>query len=243
MSNSEIRHPTELRPVRFTLDFTRYAEGSVLCKFGETHVLCNATLEERLPRWLKYSDNPHGWLTADYQMLPRSTQERRTEGLCPGGRTKEISRLIGRALRMAVNLQLLGERQLILDCTVLQADGGTRTAAITGGWVATALALRPLIDGGILPAAVLRHQIAAVSVGIVSGKPFLDLAYEQDSVAEVDLNVVMTAGGNLVEVQGTGEKQSFSRPQLDQLLDLAAAGIQELLQYQNQALESRPGPA
>ena len=237
MTTNDGHDPTRLRPVSFILDYTKYAEGSVLCKFGETHVLCNATLEERLPRWLKYSERPHGWLTAEYQMLPRSTQERRTEGLCPGGRTKEISRLIGRALRMAVDLEALGERQLILDCTVLQADGGTRTAAITGGWVATALALRPLVASGALPSTVLRHQIAAVSVGIVAGEPFLDLAYEQDSVAEVDLNVVMTAGGNLVEVQGTGEKQTFSRAQLDQLLDLAAAGIEELIRHQNQALD------
>lgn len=238
MNDDNTRQPNQLRPISFTLGFTKYAEGSVLCKFGDTHVLCNASLEERLPRWLRDSDNPHGWLTADYQMLPRSTQERRTEGLCPGGRTKEISRLIGRALRMGLDLEILGERQLILDCTVLQADGGTRTAAITGGWVAVARALYPLINRGVLPSGVLRHQLAAVSVGIVNGEPFLDLAYAQDSIADVDLNVVMTSWGNLVEVQGTGEKQSFSRSQLNQLLDLAASGIQELIHHQNQALES-----
>lgn len=238
MNDDDARRQDELRPISFVLNFTKYAEGSVLCKFGDTHVLCNATLEERLPRWLKHSAEPHGWVTADYQMLPRSTQERRTEGICPGGRTKEISRLIGRALRMAVDLQALGERQLILDCTVLQADGGTRTAAITGGWLAVARALYPLIENGTLPSSVLRHQVAAVSVGIVHGEPFLDLAYAQDSAADVDLNVVMTAGGKLVEVQGTGEKQTFSRAELNQLLDLAAAGIQELIQAQNRALGS-----
>lgn len=226
-----------MRQVTFDLHYTRWAEGSVLCKFGDTHLLCNVTLEEDLPRWLKEREQPHGWLTADYQMLPRSTHRRRTEGLCPGGRVQEISRLIGRSLRMALDLEQLGEHQLVVDCTVLQADGGTRTAAITGGWVAVALALKPLIAAGTVPAAVMRHQVAAVSVGLVDGQPLLDLDYEADSRADVDLNVVMTATGSIVEVQGTGERAPFSRAALGQLLDLAAGGIESLVAAQKLALD------
>lgn len=236
MANNGARPADQLRPVTFDLHFTQWAEGSVLCRFGDTHVLCNVTVDEDVPRWLKAQDEPQGWLTAEYRMLPRSTHERRRERLFPGGRTQEISRLIGRALRMAVDLPRLGVRQLIVDCTVLQADGGTRTAAITGGWVAVALALRPLIERELIPAAVFRHQIAAVSVGITDGHPVLDLAYEQDVAASVDLNVVMTATGDLVEVQGTAEKEPFSRPELERLVDLAAGGIQELVDAQKEAL-------
>lgn len=238
MAEDGARPADQMRPVTFDLHFTRWAEGSVLCRFGDTHVLCNVTVDEDVPRWLKAQDDPHGWLTAEYRMLPRSTHERRRERLFPGGRTQEISRLIGRALRMAVDLPRLGVRQLIVDCTVLQADGGTRTAAITGGWVAVALALRPLIEQEIIPAGVMRQQIAAVSVGIVDGRPVLDLAYEQDAAASVDLNVVMTAGGNLVEVQGTAEKEPFSRQELNTLLDLAAGGIQQLVKMQKEALSA-----
>lgn len=234
------RAPGEMRPVTFDLHFTRWAEGSVLCKFGYTHVLCNVTVEAELPRWLKDRPQPQGWLTAEYAMLPRSTHTRRTEGLCPGGRVQEISRLIGRSLRMALDLQQLGERQLTVDCTVLQADGGTRTAAITGGWVAVALALQPLIANGAIPGAVMRRQIAAVSVGIVDGQPVLDLDYGADSRAGVDLNVVMTATGELVELQGTGERAPFSRAELDALLDLAGKGISHLVSLQRAALE-KPG--
>lgn len=236
MTSTGERARDELRPVTFDLHFTRWAEGSVLCKFGETHVLCNVSVDEELPRWLKEREQPHGWLTAEYQMLPRSTHKRRTEGLFPGGRVQEISRLIGRSLRMALDLEQLGERQLTVDCTVLQADGGTRTAAITGGWVAVALALQPLVAAGTVPAAAMRHQIAAVSVGLVAGQPVLDLDYAADSRAEVDLNVVMTAGGAIVEVQGTGERAPFSRSELSRLMDLAAGGIDVLLARQRAAL-------
>lgn len=237
MTPSPDRAPGEMRPVSFDLHFTRWAEGSVLCKFGHTHVLCNVTIDDELPRWLQGRIPPQGWLTAEYAMLPRSTHQRRTEGIFPGGRVQEISRLIGRSLRMALDLQQLGERQLIVDCTVLQADGGTRTAAITGGWVAVALALWPLIANGTVPGAVRRHQIAAVSVGLVDGQPVLDLDYDADSRAEVDLNVVMTATGELVELQGTGERAPFSRPALDELLDLARTGIDRLVVLQRAALE------
>ena len=238
MAEDGARPADQMRPVTFDLHFTRWAEGSVLCRFGDTHVLCNVTVDEDVPRWLKAQDEPQGWLTAEYRMLPRSTHERRRERLFPGGRTQEISRLIGRALRMAVDLPGLGVRQLIVDCTVLQADGGTRTAAVTGGWVAVALALRPLIEQEIVPVGVMRQQIAAVSVGIVDGRPVLDLAYEQDAAASVDLNVVMTAAGDLVEVQGTAEKEPFSRQELDSLLDLAASGIRRLVQMQREALSA-----
>ena len=236
MDRSHNRPADQLRPVSFVLEFTRWAEGSVLAKFGDTHVLCNVTVEDDLPSWLKRRPEPHGWLTGEYRMLPRSTQERRRERLFPRGRTQEISRLIGRSLRMALDLPSLGRRQLIVDCTVLQADGGTRTAAISGGWLAVALALQPLIAQGKVPSEVLKHQIAAISVGIVDEQPVLDLAYEQDVAAAVDCNVVMTAGGDLVEIQGTAEKATFTRPQLDQLLDLAGLGIGQLVQLQNEAL-------
>lgn len=237
MKSPNERPRDAMRPVSFELHYTFWAEGSVLCKFGQTHVLCNVTVEQDLPRWLKEREQPHGWLTAEYQMLPRSTHRRRTEGLCPGGRVQEISRLIGRSLRMALDLEKLGERQLIVDCTVLQAHGGTRTAAITGGWVAVALALQPLIAAGTVPAGVMRHQVAAISVGLVAGKPVLDLDYEADSQADVDLNLVMTAHGDVVELQGTGERAPFSRAALGQLLDLAAGGIEQLVVQQRAVLD------
>lgn len=231
------RPPTQLRPISFELNYTRYAEGSVLARFGHTHVLCNVTVDEDLPGWLKNRPDPHGWLTGEYAMLPRSTHTRRRERLFPGGRTQEISRLIGRSLRAAVDLQSLGPRQLIVDCTVLQADGGTRTAAITGGWLAVALALRPLIADNTVPSSTLEEQIAAISVGIVDGEPVLDLAYEQDAAAAVDCNVVMTARGDLVEVQSTAERGAYTRAQFDELLDLAASGIERLIERQREALD------
>lgn len=237
MSREDGRLPNQLRPVTFETNFTKWAEGSVLTKFGNTHVLCNVTLEDHLPRWLASRKEPHGWLTAEYAMLPRSTQRRtRREQRWPRGRTQEISRLIGRSLRMSLDLPTLGERTLTVDCDVLQADGGTRTAAITGGWVAVALALQPLIAEQLLPANVLKQQVAAISVGIVDGKGLLDLPYVEDVEAEVDLNVVMAEGRQLIEVQGTGEKNTFSRLQLTELLDLAEAGIEELIALQKQAL-------
>jgi ribonuclease PH len=228
----------ELRPIEFDIGYTKYAEGSVLAKFGDTHVLCNVTLDESLPGWLRNQPGSQGWVTAEYALLPRSTNRRvQREQRWPKGRTQEISRLIGRSLRMAVNLEALGPRQFIVDCDVLQADGGTRTAAVTGGWLALRLALQPLIAGGEISAEVIRHQVAAVSVGIVQEAVMLDLAYTEDVAAAVDLNMVMTAGGEVVEIQGTGEKSPFSITNLDQLVNLAANGIEQLIAAQQTALQ------
>ena len=224
-----------LRPVRMTPGYIIYPEGSVLIKVGKTHVLCNASVLEQVPPWL--AGTGRGWVTAEYALLPRSTHTRtprETTGL--QGRTQEIRRLIGRSLRAAVDLSVLGERQVIVDCDVLQADGGTRTASVTGGYVALALALTRMIQSGILPASVLRTAVAAVSVGIVDGQPMLDLCYDEDRHAQVDLNVVMTAQGQFVEVQGTAEGAAFDRATLDGLLDLAALGITRLLQIQKKLL-------
>ncbi|MCI0394206.1 MAG: ribonuclease PH [Chloroflexi bacterium] len=233
------RTPDQLRPIRFEVSYNKYAEGSVLVQFGQTHVLCNVTVDESLPPWLRNQAEPQGWVTAEYAMLPRSTAQRTPrEQRWPKGRTQEISRLIGRSLRLAVDLKALGPRQFIVDCDVLQADGGTRTAAITGSWLALKLALQPFIEQGDVPPGVLKHQIAAVSVGIVRGAALLDLAYEEDLAADVDLNLVMTAGGEMVEIQGTAEKAPFTRPQLDALIGLADNGIQRLVSYQQEALAS-----
>ncbi len=237
MSRANGRSPHQLRPITFQTGYTQWAEGSVLAQFGNTYVLCNATVEASLPPWLRNSGKKQGWLTAEYAMLPRSTQQRTPrEQRWPKGRTQEIARLIGRSLRMSLNLELLGERQVIVDCDVLQADGGTRTAAICGGWLAVQLALRPLLRAGELPPEIFTHQIAAISVGIVDGVPLLDLDYSEDVTAEVDFNVVMTAIGELVEVQGTAEKAPFPRAQLDELLNLAAGGIAQLAEAQLAAL-------
>lgn len=239
MNRNDGRLRDELRPLTFQKDFSLYAEGSVLTKFGNTHVLCNVTLDDSLPNWLRRSPETHGWLTAEYALLPRSTQRRvRRESRWPKGRTQEISRLIGRSLRMAVDLELLGERQLIVDCDVLQADGGTRTAAISGGWIAVNMALRPLIDKGILSPEVLPRQIAAISVGVVKGIPMLDLAYDEDISADVDLNIVTSSSGEIIEIQGTAEKNPLDRKDLDELLDLASKGIKEICQYQLETLSS-----
>lgn len=233
------RQSDELRTVALIPGYTKWAEGSVLAQFGETHVLCNVTVEERLPRWLYQQppDTRHGWLTAEYALLPRSTHSRsQREQQWPKGRTQEIARLIGRSLRMGLDLTHLGDRQLIVDCDVLQADGGTRTAAITGGWVAVQLALRALIAAGTIPPQVVRRQIAAVSVGIVAGQPLLDLAYGEDVSAETDLNAVMSLGGVIIEIQGTAEKVPFNRNQLQAMLDLATGGIYQLFEHQKRAL-------
>jgi ribonuclease PH len=239
MQRDNGRSPDALRSIRFECHFSKYAEGSVLCKFGDTHVLCNVTVDPNLPGWLRNREQPHGWLTAEYALLPRSTSERvRREQRWPKGRTQEISRLIGRSLRMGLDLEQLGERQLIVDCDVLQADGGTRTAAVTGGWLAVALALRPLIKGGELPPNVQRNQIAAISVGLLNGQSLLDLAYREDLAAEMDLNVVMTGSGEIIEVQGTAEKEPVPRAKLDELINLAASGITTLIEKQQQALKS-----
>lgn len=229
------RQPDELRPVSLIPNYVIYPEGSVLISMGQTKVICNVTIEEELPRWMK--GNQGGWVTGEYALLPRATQtrtQRETRGL--GGRTQEIRRLIGRSLRAAVNLELLGERTCIVDCDVLQADGGTRTAAVTGGYVALALALRKLISAGEIPLEVLASPVAAISVGMVEEQLLLDLCYAEDSTADVDVNIVMNAAGKFIEVQGTAEGATFSRQTLDSMLDLAHKGIAELLEIQKSVL-------
>lgn len=224
-----------LRPVKMTPGYVLHPEGSVLIQVGKTHVLCNASVLEQVPPWL--AGTGRGWVTAEYALLPRSTHTRtprETTGL--HGRTQEIRRLIGRSLRAAVDLDVLGERQVIVDCDVLQADGGTRSASVTGGYVALALALTGMVRSGILPASVLRTAVAAVSVGMVDGRPMLDLCYDEDRRAKVDLNVVMTGQGQFVEVQGTAEGAAFDRASLDSLLDLATLGIDRLLKIQQDIL-------
>jgi len=239
MDRSDGRLKDELRKLTFEKGFSMYAEGSVLAKFGNTHVLCNVTVDNSLPNWLRRSRESHGWLTAEYALLPRSTQHRvRRETRWPKGRTQEISRLIGRSLRMAVDLELLGERQLIVDCDVLQADGGTRTAAVSGAWIAVNLALKPFIESGKVDGAVLARQVAAISVGVVDGTPLLDLAYDEDVSADVDLNVVMTSAGEIIEIQGTAEKDPLERPVLDELVDLAWKGIEQICTQQQEAISA-----
>lgn len=224
----------EMRPVLITPGYLDYPEGSALIEVGRTRVICTATIEERVPMWLREQDQ--GWVTAEYGMLPRATHQRtmrETRG--PRDRTQEIRRLIGRSLRAAVDLRLLGERTATVDCDVIQADGGTRTASITGGYVALAIALRRLIKGGLLAPRVLGAPVAAVSVGMVQNELLLDLNYEEDSQAQVDFNVVMNGAGKYVEVQGTAEHGPFSRESMDELLKLAEKGITELLQLQREA--------
>jgi ribonuclease PH len=230
------RRADQLRPIKLEPGYTRYAEGSVLITQGNTTVLCNATVEDRLPPWMQRADNNRGWVTAEYAMLPRSTHTRSARETAPQARTQEIRRLIARSLRGAVDLNLLGKRQIIVDCDVLQADGGTRTAAITGGYVALALALRTLINAGVVPAGAALAPLAAVSAGVVEGEPLLDLAYVEDLNAAVDMNVVMNAEGRYIEVQGTAEQRPFDRATLNRLLDLAAGGIGQLLIAQQSAL-------
>ncbi len=230
------RRTDQLRPVKLELGYTRYAEGSVLITQGNTVVLCNATVDDRLPPWMLREEAERGWVTAEYAMLPRATHTRSPRETTPQARTQEIRRLIGRSLRAAVNLELLGKRQIIVDCDVLQADGGTRTASVTGGYVALALALRRLIADGTIPPETLLAPVAAVSVGIVDGEALLDLAYDEDLRAEVDMNIVMNAEGRYIEVQGTAEHRPFDRAALDRLLDLAASGIGALLAAQRDAL-------
>jgi ribonuclease PH len=231
------RRSDQLRPVEMTLGYTRYAEGSVLIRQGHTVVLCNATVDERLPPWMMKQEGDRGWVTAEYSMLPRATHTRSQRETVPQSRTQEIRRLVGRSLRSAVDLGRLGRRQIIVDCDVLQADGGTRTASITGAYVALALAVRKLAASGAVQPSVLRSPVAAVSVGVVAGEPLLDLCYEEDSAAEVDMNVVMNGEGRYIEVQGTAEGRPFDRIILDRLLDLAHAGIGELLTAQRRVLE------
>jgi ribonuclease PH len=225
-----------LRPVTITTNVLDYADGSAMIACGKTRVLCAATLEANVPPWLKGRGS--GWVTGEYAMLPRSTLTRTPRETAPSGRTQEIRRLIGRALRAAVNLKAMGERMIILDCDVLQADGGTRTASVTGGYVALTLALRRLIEGGLVDESVFAPPVAAVSVGVVNDEALLDLCYTEDSRAEVDLNVVMNSAGGFIEVQGTAEGQPFARERLNELLNLAEGGIQQLFALQRQALQS-----
>ena len=231
------RKPDELRTVRLTRGFTCHAEGSVLVEFGATRVLCTASVEESVPPFLR--GKGQGWLTAEYGMLPRATHTRGVREAAKGkqsGRTQEIQRLIGRSLRAVVDLEALGERQIIIDCDVLQADGGTRTASITGAGVAVHDALMGLVTSGKLPRNPMREFVAAVSVGIHKGAPVLDLDYAEDSDCDTDMNVVMTEGGGLIEVQGTAEGAAFSRAELNALLDLADSGIRRLFELQRAAV-------
>jgi ribonuclease PH len=227
----------ELRPVSFTRHYTRHAEGSVLACFGDTKVLCTASVEERVPPFLKGQGK--GWVTAEYGMLPRSTHTRSDREAArgkQGGRTHEIQRLIGRSLRSVMDMEALGERTLTLDCDVLQADGGTRTAAITGAYVALKDAVTALMKKGVLKKDPVHGAVAAVSVGIVGGQPVLDLEYSEDSQAETDMNVVMNGAGAFIEVQGTAEGHAFHRHELDAMLKLAEQGIKDLMQKQREAL-------
>jgi ribonuclease PH len=234
---SDGRVPNQLRPVKIVPDYLKFAEGSVLIRVGDTRVICAATIEDRVPGWMR--GKGRGWVTAEYSMLPRAGSERSQREAARGsigGRTHEIQRLIGRSMRGVVDMAHLGERTITLDCDVIQADGGTRTASITGAYVALARALNKygmsqLISG----------QVAAVSVGIVNATPYLDLDYSEDSTAEVDFNVVMTDDDRLIEVQGTAEHGAFTRQQMDQMVDLAAAGIRQLFTIQRAAIDAPPG--
>ncbi len=232
----DLRENDALRPVSIERRFTKHAEGSVLITLGDTKVLCTATVENRLPPWRRETGS--GWVTAEYGMLPRSTDTRVSRDSVKKGRALEISRLIGRSLRCVTDLDALGERQIILDCDVLQADGGTRTAAITGAYVALYDATQQLIESGALKQSPLLGQCAAVSVGIVDGEPRLDLCYNEDSVADIDMNVVMRSDGNFIEVQGCAEGDACPRSLLDALLDLGEKGIRELFDVQKRILDS-----
>ena len=231
------RQPNQLRPVRIVPDYLKFAEGSVLIRVGDTRVICAATIEDRVPGFLRGKGS--GWITAEYSMLPRAGHERSQREASAGrigGRTHEIQRLIGRSLRGVVDLARLGERTVTLDCDVIQADGGTRTASITGAYVALARALRRFGMGDLITA-----QVAAVSVGMAGELPLLDLNYEEDSSADVDFNVVMTSGDRFVEIQGTAEHRPFGREQMNLMIELAAAGIRQLFTLQQQAVEATPG--
>jgi ribonuclease PH len=237
------REPDELRPVLFVRDFTESAKGSVLVDFGRTRVLCTASLEDRVPPWLRGTGR--GWVTAEYSMLPGSTVERSDREAARGrqsGRTQEIQRLIGRSLRAVTDLEMIAELQITVDCDVLQADGGTRTAAICGGYVALHDAFSRMVAGGKIPAHPMTDACGAISVGVVDALPHLDLDYSEDASAEVDMNVVMTGAGRFVEVQGTAEGNPFSRSELDELLALAEKGITEIFEIQRATLADPPPP-
>lgn len=227
----------ELRTVKITPGYLPYAEGSVLIEMGQTRVVCSASVEERVPSFLR--NTGQGWITAEYSMLPRATQQRTPREVRrggPSGRTHEIQRLIGRSLRAAADMRPLGERTITLDCDVLQADGGTRTAAITGAYVAFAIASNRLFHTGKIPRGIITNEVAAISVGIVGNTPLLDLKYDEDSRAEVDMNVVCTGDGRFIEVQGTAEREPFTREQMESLLALAGRGLQLLVAVQREAI-------
>ena len=233
------RQPDQLRTVQITRNFTRHAEGSVLIEMGDTRVLCTASVEENVPPFLR--GKGQGWVTAEYGMLPRSTHTRSAREAAKGkqtGRTQEIQRLIGRSLRAVTDLKALGERQITLDCDVLQADGGTRCASITGAWIALYEACDKLVQAGKLPANPVKDHVAAISVGIFEGSPVLDLDYPEDSNCDTDMNVIMTGQGGIVEVQGTAEGEPFTREQMNVLMDLATMGIRQLVAAQESALAS-----
>ena len=237
MTRIDGRKPDELRPIRITTGYLPWAEGSVLIDLGGTQVLCACSVEDRIPNFLRGTGS--GWVTAEYGMLPRSTMERtqrESQAGRPSGRTQEIQRLIGRSLRAVTNLDTLGERTFTLDCDVLKADGGTRTASITGAYVALRLALAKLVERGVLASVPVSTAVAATSVGIVEAVQMLDLCYEEDARAQVDFNVVMTGDGKLVEVQGTAEHDPFTRDEMDRLMALASSGIDQLLDAQKTAL-------
>ena len=239
VTRADGRVPNQLRPVKIVPDYLKFAEGSVLIRVGDTRVICAATIEDRVPGWLR--GKGRGWVTAEYSMLPGAGTERSQREASRGaigGRTHEIQRLVGRSLRGVIDMQRLGERTITLDCDVIQADGGTRTASITGAYVALARALNKFGMGQLLTG-----QVAAVSVGLVNGLPYLDLDYSEDSTAEVDFNVVMTDDDRLIEVQGTAEHGAFSRQQMDTMVDLAAAGIRQLFGIQRTAIEAPPSTA
>jgi ribonuclease PH len=237
------RTPDQLRPITFDRDFTHMAAGSCLVSFGDTRVLCTASIDEDVPRWMRHRGT--GWVTAEYSMLPGASPDRirrEVKDGKPSGRTQEIQRLIGRALRIVCDMKALGERQVVVDCDVLQADGGTRTASICGGYVALHDALTRLVDQGAIKAHPLAARCAAISVGVVGGTPVLDLPYVEDSTADVDMNVVMTSEGRFVEVQGTAEGLAFGRDELDAMLALAEKGIAEILDLQALVLADPPAP-
>jgi ribonuclease PH len=231
------RAPSQPRPVRITKNFTKYAAGSVLIEYGDTRVLCTATIEENVPNWMR-GKRGQGWITAEYSLLPSSTQERsRRERGNIGGRTQEIQRFIGRSLRCVIDLNQLGERTITIDCDVLQADAGTRTASITGGYVALQLAIEKLLKAGKLKSNPIRETVAAISVGIVGGQFLVDLDYDEDQTADADLNVVMTESGALLEVQGCAERKPFTREELNGLIDLAGSALVDVFTEQKKACE------
>jgi ribonuclease PH len=233
------RRPDQLRPIRFQNHIAPYASGSTLIEWGNTRVICGVNIEDTVPRWMKEQSVGGGWITAEYSMLPYSTLQRKPRDITKGkidGRSQEIQRLIGRAMRAVIDLEKLGARTIWVDCDVLQADGGTRTAAITGAFVALCLATKKLVAEGKLTENPIRHAVAAVSVGVVNKQPLLDLCYTEDTAAAVDLNLVMNSAGEFIELQGTGEEATFSETELADLLRLGKAGIKELLQLQQGTL-------